>query len=136
MNVRPALICFACAALVGCQRTTVTGPKDGDPNQPGAKRLLLRCPEMLTIRVDGSSPLFVEIERQNFSAPVAIRLADLPAGVSVDGAADRVIAAGDVSTIVTLIAAAEAAAGDYPVQVNAHTVGMETNTQTVRLSVR
>ena len=72
----PAVLALCLIAAAGCQATTVRGP--------AGEGVTTTTPRSLTIHRGSSVPLEIGIDRENFSGPVTVSLAQLPDGVTVD----------------------------------------------------
>ena len=83
MTARTFAVLAACLlATAACQSTTVRGPED--------KAITATTPTSLTLRRGESTALEVGIDRQNFTGPVTVSVSQLPRGVEVDRATQKV----------------------------------------------
>jgi len=77
-----ALVAACLLATAACQSTTVRGPED--------QAITATTPVALVIHRGESTALEVGIDRQNFSGPVTVSVSQLPKGVEVDRATQKV----------------------------------------------
>jgi hypothetical protein len=83
MTAKTLAVFAACLlATAACQSTTVRGPED--------QKLVATTPTALTIHRGESTALEVGIDRVNFSGPVKVSVSQLPKGVDVDRATQKV----------------------------------------------
>ncbi len=126
-TVVSALAIGALITFAGCDRGTSGGPGISDP--PAKEGVFgqaddtfsLDLPMMSTKLMQGESKvLSIAIDRgDNFSEDVSLKLANLPEGVTLKpGSAP--INHGDKETELTLVAANDAALGDFAVEVTGH----------------
>jgi hypothetical protein len=131
-------VAIAALLAVGCEQTTTsTAPLTTTNNTgtPAVKKLSLTAAEKQTIVRGGTDDLTIKIDRQNFNAPVAIRLSQLPQGVEARSG-EIVIPPGEVSATVKLKAADDAQVGEFKVDIDAQTAGLPDNVQTFTLAVK
>jgi hypothetical protein len=83
--MKAGTLAFAAACLLAtaaCQTVTVRGPED--------KKLAATTPIAMVIHRGESIPLEVGIDRENFAGPVTVSVTQLPKGVEVDRASQKV----------------------------------------------
>jgi len=122
----------------GCEQTTIsTGPvmSNEKTGTPMVKKLSLTAAPQQTIIRGGTDDVAIKISRENFDAPVTIRLSELPQGIEAP-ATEIVIPAGQVSTTVKLKAADDANVGEFKVDIDAQAEGLPDNVQTFTLAVK
>jgi hypothetical protein len=69
-------LALACAALTGCEHTTVEGPNK--------TKLTLNKPSDITVHRGQSQTITIKISRTNFQDPVTVSFDNLPQGVHVE----------------------------------------------------
>ncbi len=122
-----ALAIGAMITFASCDRGTSGGPGASDP--PAKESMFgqtddtfsLDMPMMATKLTQGESEIFsIAIDRgKNFSEDVSLKLSELPEGVTLEPGS-ALINHGDKDTQLTLIAANDAALGDFIVEVTGH----------------
>src|SRR5205823_4314901 len=102
-----SVVAVAVFGFVGC------GKGSGDHNSAkvkggGGKELTLTVPAGVAIKAGGSADLAITIERKGFDEDVAVKVEDLPKGVSVEGGSAQKIDKGAKEKKLTLKAAEDA----------------------------
>jgi hypothetical protein len=135
-----ALAACALAAVVGCNTSTSTAPgtsRSTDRAADGTTRELsvsVRGNQVIT--QDRTDEITVMIDRDNFSAPVDIKVDDLPDGVKLV-TEEKTIPADKDSLTITLKAAADAPpVTDHPAKVTAKAQDMPPAETTFKLTVK
>lgn len=123
--VLTAILLGVCATLVGCNQGTSGGPGASTP--PAKAPMVGQTEDTFSMAVPSTKlnqgetkVIAIGISRgKNFSGDVSLKLGDLPKGVSCDPA-NPVIRQADTDAKLTLMAAADAALGDFTVKMAGH----------------
>lgn len=127
-------------ALAGCRSGSDGGP---GAESTGAEQPLVGQAEQtfnlnvedVTMRQGETKSLLITIKRgTNFSEDVEVHITDLPKGISVDPSSPKITAA-DTEARVNLIAASDAALGEFKVTVVGHPTKGADSTNTMKVTV-
>jgi hypothetical protein len=76
--------------MAACLMATAACKSTASVDGPNGERMTASAPRSMTILRGESAPLQVAIDRQNFSGPVTVSISQLPKGVEVDRATQKV----------------------------------------------
>lgn len=138
-----SLIALLIAALVGCIGCSASGTSGGpgttNPKKPvvgqAEDTFSLTTPTLSTsIKQGETKTVSIGIKRgKNFNEDVALKFADAPKGVTIDG--PQAIKHGEEEAKISLKAADDAAVGDHTIKVTGHPTKGSDASQDLKITV-